>query len=281
MTLRKYYDILDNSYHALSQFQTKQRSTRLGQLHSSISTRFFEPPEEADLEQIEKIITKMYFLTEDILSELQIINKPNYSIVYSDSAQGIYAKAPDGQLALSKGAYLEKHRGAWTLRFQASLSQIAQANKTVNKQQFYNAQYEKFTSIIKEHLGGKIPNEGHLVEAYERFQESKKSKMYKSAVIKYYWQSTGRDPYYTGPDTELSQVKAQNATITSVNTILYTTQTILSFLNGAQPSPTDIKNAFMQGNGIAHNQLRQVIQQGVPRSVQKMLEKNFGKYLNT
>ena len=278
--LKDLYSQLDK-YRVLSEQQQQQRSKRLGQLDQSISTRFFSLDQEtSDIEQIEQTLTKMYFLTEEILADLQLITKPNYSIVYSDSSQGVYARSPNGQLALSQGSFLEYHRGAWTLRFQSSLQQIAQSKNAVRKQQFYDAQYEKFVNIIKNHLGELKPNEGHLVEAYERYKESKKTKMYESTVIKYYWQSTGRDPYYTGPDTKLSQVKAQNATITSVNTILYTTQAILAFASTATPTEKQLKDAFCQTDVIAHNQLKQVLErEGLPKSVSKMLIKNFGKYL--
>jgi hypothetical protein len=49
--------------------------------------------------------------------------------------------------------------------------------------------------------------------------------------------SSGREPYYTGPDTALAQVKNANASIISnADTVLNTLQTVLTLVSTEAPS---------------------------------------------
>lgn len=87
-------------------------------------------------------------------------------------------------------------------------------------------------------------NLGVAIEAFERHLENLKHvplpgvEMESSDIESegYRWvlykMSSGSTPYYLGPDTALSQMKAQNASIVSdINTIVMTIQGILTIVN--------------------------------------------------
>lgn len=284
--LQSYYSELQDKYCVLSSILEKSRNTSLRILNDKkIGKQFFlgvEGKTEQEIENIETIIKNMYFLTDTILAQLRLINEPNYSVAYADSESGTYVQAKDGKAILKAHSSLQQRKGAWILKFSASLNQIAQTKRIENKEEYYDAQFDRFSKIIIEHLtkaGQKEYKDGHILEAYEHFRESGVQKMYASTVIKYYWQSTGVSPYYTGPDTKLSQVKNYNATLTSVNTILYTTQTILAFASGTIPTSKQLKEVFTQGDEIAHNKLRKVLESGLEPTLKTFLEKTFSQQL--
>ena len=96
--------------------------------------------------------------------------------------------------------------------------------------------------------------------------------------------SMGRDAYYTGPDTSLSQVKRQNASLISdMNTVLYTIQTILNLTLGVDGGKWtkelahNLRKVFSQDNSSAKLTEEQILALGVDAETEQMLIKYFKK----
>lgn len=200
-------------------------------------------------------ITKLYFLTEQYFSELGLITKPQFQMTAIIDDMYIQANF-ETELLQSSTNFLslgEGDRGKISLKFdtnkvvnrlrdsvQQDLESIEQAKKLYNH-------YTKFSTPFRRvnNKGGYI-NWGYVREAFERhlenlhrsfngdinnFQECKMESVGQRWIL--YRYSSGSDPYFTGPDTESSQVKAENASLVGdIDTVLNTARFILLEASG-------------------------------------------------
>lgn len=187
-----------------------------------------------------------YHLTTDILSQLGLIHSIKTTVTFIDETFN-YLRLSDFQLEaqytrLDKKA--ESKGGDYAIKLKASkvkplLEKLSDAEKEMQK-----AMANHFKNFIQpmieyqnsNNTGWKV-NKGVLAEMYERHIEighdnlaSFLSDDFPSVGNRWllYKQSSGSDPYFTGPDTMYSQVKNINASIISdVRTIINTVNGIL------------------------------------------------------
>lgn len=221
-------------------------------------------------------ITRLYFLTEEFFALRNVINRPKFTMTAIDKSSKMYFRKDFEAELLNNGAdYLRIERVAsargksFGLRFTGD-SVMAQMKKTIaeNKQEAETAKqlyrhYQAFTEPYTS-WGGKV-NEGVMREAFEmhlenlhkslgangKFVECDMESEGRRWVM--YRQASGSDPYFTGPDTALSQVKASNASLVSnIDTVLNTAEFIVQ--EGLRINTADLKAALRtKGSDEIHN----------------------------
>ena len=207
--------------------------------------------EEVNNGEIATQILKAYFLTEKILENLGLIHHVNYTFTYIDSQNNYYRASNLNLLANSDAYYLEEREGVYALRLRESAVSAMIKGDNLNKStdlinehyQFFSRPYWDYDRNNK--TGWKV-NKGVVAEAFERHWEQLRHSIDQSSFdnsengddlksVGYRWVlyrlSSGSDPYYTGPDTALSQVKNANASIVSnVDTVLNTIMLIKTLM---------------------------------------------------
>lgn len=196
-------------------------------------------------------ITKLYFLTEEYFVKRKVIKNPNF-IMTATTPSGLYIRKEFTEELLKNDAsnfldFQENRDGGVGLRFKSSsvLEKMKESIQNDNKElEFSKKLYEHYQNFIEpyqkyEEKGGNI-NEGVCREAFElHLEQLHKSQLEKKefkncrmeSVAKRwikYRVSSGSDPYFTGPDTALSQVKSENAALVGdIKTILNTARFIV------------------------------------------------------
>lgn len=214
---------------------------------------------------ITQYILEGYYLTSEILQQLNLIDKVNYVFTYIDD-KGNYTRLGDIHLTIDN-VRLEaasSKRGHYSLRLkQSSLLAQKRTEEEKEKDIIINRHFQKFSEPFYKHekagTGWKI-NKGVLAETFERHWENLNhsfenvSNVHENDIESVgtrwwmYRQSSGNAAYYTGPDTMHSQVKNANASfIDNLNTVLNTMSAILIIVNPQQQVPElaeKLKKAF-------------------------------------
>ena len=245
--------------------------------------------------KVGKLIFSAYELTSEILQELKIISPVGYTFTYHGTNK--FYRSNDLIINPEEDLTFEIHRNALTVRLKQS------SIKT--KLEIQNASFR--TDWISEHYKGFIVpyqeaqeksttgwqvNWGVASEAFERHWEMLQHSLehptgpdYGSIGSRWqlYLQSSGNDPYYTGPDTALSQVKNANASIISNSeTVLNTLEAVLKIINTKVNSEEAAKElilkysqAFKAKNGIT-SKISKEIWNTLELDVQQELINTFG-----
>lgn len=233
-------------------------------------------------------VVSLYFLTEEYFAKLKLIKETNFlmTCVYGDdvnsekpSGEGMYfrrnfqeilQKNADSLLSISAEA--SSKGGGFGLKFNpsaviAEMQKLNDAEKNFARQLYEH--YWVFTKPYRDYvLAGHTLNEGVYREAFEMHLENCHNGLRDIDITEYrldkctmesegrrwvmYRYASGSDPYFTGPDTQYSQVKAENASlVSSIDTVLNTAKFIvekhgnskmLSILKNPKSSPLAVKD---------------------------------------
>lgn len=219
-----------------------------------------------ETQQIINLSYEAYELTMSILSDLRYITNVNVSFVHNTKTK--YARATNLSIPVgdaSKYFHLEVQDGALRLRttstqMRKTIVEEAQSHAIASK--IVEQHYQHFIQPYISRDGWK-PNWGVVAEAFERHWEMLSHSLEKPESIKpgdvgsvgdrwvLYRLSSGNDPFYTGPDTEMSQVKNTRASILSdLSTLINAMQAIITLLNSrhklSQEKLENYKRAFGQ-----------------------------------
>lgn len=202
----------------------------------------------------------------DILAEIKIINKVSFSISYiSDDYQ--YARL-DGDLSLKNFSLqrtAEFKSGKYAIRInQASLkAKIEEAKRKENFQKL-NSHFQNYIQMFRDYEAQQINgtkwkiNKGVLAETFERHLENRGgNQLFNDADFEskgrrwtMYRQSSGSDPFWTGPDTKYAQVKTTKASlISNIDTVLNALYGIIQIIKYPDKLNEEIlNNIFKQKN---------------------------------
>lgn len=216
------------------------------------------------------LITLAYEYTTKILAELGLIHSVKTVVTFIDDNYN-YFKLDDVELNADY-VFLDKksesHGGDYSLRLNASkLKELARQQQRTKLDQVINSHFKNFIAPFVEYEAisktGWKPNKGVLGEAFERHLERIRhdtSNDYLSITDfgsvgdrwQLYKQSSGSDPYFTGPDTEFAQVKNMNASLVSnAATVLTTLDGIIAITDEKAniiATEKQIKNLFKQAD---------------------------------
>lgn len=244
-------------------------------------------------------VTKLYFLTEEFFALRKVINRPRFMMTAVDNSSRMYFRKDfEPELLDNSESYLRIERVAsargnsFGLRF-AGDSVMAQMKKTIanNEQEAQTARdlyehYQSFTSPYRA-WGGKV-NEGVMREAFELHLENLHQSLNQDGSFNpacdmesegrrwvMYRHASGSDPYFTGPDTALSQVKAENASLVSnIDTVLNTAEFIVQ--HGLSISTENLKTALRTKSGNEIRNFSSKIWKSLNESVQNEIIEAMG-----
>lgn len=227
--------------------------------------------------QVQKIIFEVYELTSQVFADLGLIAPIRYTFIYQDPDTGTFYRSSDLVIDPEKDLTVEiRHsRSLVALRLKESAIKTALAEKIRSQedQQWANdlsGHYYKFIAPFLEAqeraqkaaaTSGKKKywkmNQGVAAEAFERHLENlghlTGTPMTDADIGSVgerwilYKQSSGNDPYFTGPDTEYSQVKGANASIISnIETVLNALEAVLKIasIETSQEGIKDIADSY-------------------------------------
>lgn len=216
-------------------------------------------------EIISKNIFEGYHLTTQILEKLKIIDSVDYVFSYVDS-EGKFHRVENATLTLDMVDLQRSSKSAQeaALRFRADKIQAL----FEDTDELLNKHYQAFTQVYRNYENnnstGWKANKGVMVEAFERHWENLEHSLMKAQDFKknkigndlesegrrwmMYRESSGSDPYFTGPDTMYSQVKATNASlISNVDTVLNAMEAVITLIenyNHIENLAQKLKKAF-------------------------------------
>lgn len=245
-------------------------------------------------------IFNCYFLTEEILSSLKLINKIDYKI-YSNNTTGtqFIEAGTKEDLVYNDTVFLTQLKdGTYRLRlnaevFKEKIAKLNENEKIIATQA--QTHYQDFVKVLRfRYEKGKFgrrnkhnPSKGYLAEAFTRHQEQinhfNKNDKYvvpseefntpesRARVWEEYFQSKGTVAYYYGPDTAKTQVKTINASLVSdVDTVISTTQAILKLFDRAEITETTIRES------VINNKLVEFFKSPIGEvNIKKAIEKNL------
>lgn len=245
------------------------------------------------INKIGPLIYEAYMLTSKILQQLGIINTVNYTFTYS-GASG-FMRAENLQIDPQNDLTFEVHRGALIIRLKEShIKNKILANQTSHNIAWVSEHYKKFMEpLYQAETKGRFKiNLGVASEAFERHWEEyshqiENKKMDRFGGVGRIWYlyriSSGNDPYYTGPDTAIAQVKNANASIISnADTVLNTIQAILKLVHTKTNSLEEalvLKEKYSQSFAQKNSETQTIsrnIWESVDKDVQEMIMKEFG-----
>lgn len=225
------------------------------------------------------LITSAYEYTTKILAELGLIHSVKTVVTFIDDDYN-YFKLDNVELNANY-VFLDKksesHGGDYSLRLNASkLKELARQQQRSELDQVINSHFKNFIAPFVEYEAvsktGWKPNKGVLGQAFERHLEQIRhdtANDYSSITDfgsvgdrwQLYKQSSGSDPYFTGPDTEFAQVKNMNASLVSnAATVLNTLDGIITMTDEKAniiATEKQIKNLFKQA------EVKEIIRQDV------------------
>lgn len=191
-----------------------------------------------------QLIFSAYELTSEILQELKIISPVGYTFTYHGTNK--FYRSSNLVINPQEDLTFEVHRNALTVRLkQSSIKSKLEAQNTAFRTDWINEHYKGFIAPYEEaqekSTTGWQVNWGIASEAFERHWEMLQHSLEHPTGADYgsigdrwqlYLKSSGNDPYYTGPDTALSQVKNANASmISNSETVLNTLEAVLKIIN--------------------------------------------------
>lgn len=244
-------------------------------------------------------ITRLYFLTEEFFALRGVINRPRFMMTATDDMAKMYFRKDfEPELLDNSSEYLRiervasKRGGSFGLRFMGD-TVMAQMKRTIasNEKEAQTARqlyehYQSFTASYRA-WGGKV-NEGVMREAFELHLEKMHASLNQDGSFNpscdmesegrrwvMYRHASGSDPYFTGPDTALSQVKAENASLVSnIDTVLNTAEFIVQ--HGLTISTENLKTALKTKSGDEIKDFSSKIWKHLDKSVQDEIIKAMG-----
>lgn len=217
-------------------------------------------------EQLTEAIINTYKGILNILAEIEIIDKVSFSISYiSDNYQ--YARL-DGNLSLENFSLQKtaKSKGAkYAIRInQATLKQQIEAAKQKENFQRLNSHFQNYIQMFRDYEASQVNgtrwkiNKGVLAETFERHLENQGGAQsfndidFESEGRRWtmYRQSSGSDPFWTGPDTKYAQVKTTKASlISNVDTVVNALYGMIQIMKHPDKLNEEIlNNIFKQKN---------------------------------
>lgn len=201
---------------------------------------------------LKPLILDAYELTSQILQDLNIIS--SVRIVMTHRTKTSFTRVENFHTDY-EDVRLELHNGALGLRFVSkNVREKIMGGKTVKEQAEtdISKHYQLFVSDLQK--TAVKPNWGVVAEAFERHWEQLERHTITSSdwgtdgdAWQLYHMSRSSNPYYTGPDTELSQVKSTNASVVSnINTVLNTIKAILKMAQTQVLDPSNIGKVKQQ-----------------------------------
>lgn len=194
--------------------------------------------------KVGQLIFSAYELTSEILQELKIISPVGYTFTYHGANK--FYRSDNLIINPQEDLTFEVHRNALTIRLkQSSIRAKLEAQNSAFRTDWISEHYKGFIEPYQEaqekSTTGWQVNWGVASEAFERHWEMLQHSLEHPTGADYgsvgnrwqlYLQSSGNDPYYTGPDTALSQVKNANASmISNSETVLNTLEAVLKIVN--------------------------------------------------
>lgn len=253
--------------------------------------------DQTNTKQLTEDIFEAYHLTSIILQQLGLISEVKYTFTFIDN-NGNFYRLGDADLELSDIKLEAASRGrGYSIRLKESAIKAKIYENTLNKtNEIINQHFQKFAEPFYKYEASNKKNwkinKGVLAEAFERHWENLQHDIQNPGQIQntskdlgtigarwwLYRQSSGSDPYFTGPDTMFSQVKNANASlIDNINTVLNTTVAVLKIVEDANNIPNiteKIKQAFLISP--ERPKIATAIWDGLEKSVQKDLIKAIG-----
>lgn len=276
----------------------KSKAQRLLRYLDNVNTATYNKEiieNEVNSEIIIQSITKLYFLTEEFFALRNVINRPKFMMTAIDKESGMYFRKDFEIELLENGSkYLAPEQSSKgngiSLRFQKNAI-IEQMKKIIkeNEQEVETAKqlYEHYKAFTEPYFRDeRNSNEGIAREAFERHLENLHKSLGKDGKFVecnmesegrrwiLYRQSSGSDPYFTGPDTALSQVKAANASlISNINTVLNTAEFIVQ--EGLKINSANLKNALRTKGEDEIRDFSKKLWDSLSSNVQKEIEKEL------
>ena len=260
-------------------------------------------------ERIGQILGDAYIITTQMLSKLGVINEVSTTITFitGENLKDLkYMRANDIQLKTQMFKLDQNNKGSIEQkRLIFNTEKINTIKEKIKKQEIQQKFQDHFTKFIQPFVNyaentktGWKPNRGVLGQAFERHLESKHSrnmdfKNNKSDLGSVgrrwilYLQSSGSDPYFTGPDTKYAQVKNINASIiSSMSTVLETLEALIKITNeegNLLKSKKEIKTLLKQSGIIKsiNQKTLQAMYDTAEGQVEEIIEKliaNASKY---
>ena len=298
--LHREYNKLDKNGFLIQ--QEIKRATRIDQvLSSNLNRNFFQSTQSDALsDKNAKIFYKLYKISEDLLSQLNLIKKVSFTFTYIDD-EGNYYRATNLKDVNIKYYLESREEGKYvSLRLkEAAMRQKIKKKYNNDLNKHFQEFSEPYYLYQSNNSHGWRMNKGVVAEAFERHWEELTHSLdnlengnpnhYGSEGHRWYLYrlSSGSDPYYTGPDTALSQVKNANASLLSdVNTCLRACEALFRIEAGlengkiADEEARKIFNAFQQ-SGNPHKLTKkneeklQELKQDVLKELKEELRKNL------
>lgn len=243
--------------------------------------------------KIGPLIYEGYMLTSKILQELGIINPVNYTFTYNGPSG--YMRAQNLLIDPQKDLTYEVHRGALIIRLkEANIKNKILENQASHNTAWVAKHYKEFMKPLQQaESKGKFKiNQGVASEAFERHWEEYQHQIENSRLDNFggsgriwylYRISSGNDPYYTGPDTAVSQVKNANASIISnADTVLNTIQAVLKLIytkTNSMEEAMNLKNQYSQAfrqKSAETQKISKTIWDSVDNETREMIKQAFG-----
>ena len=258
--LKNVYNILEREQ--LMTEVTLKRS-KLAPLIDQKGKKIIIKDDKKDL--ITQQILDAYYLTSEILQQLNLINNVDYVFTYIDD-NGNYQRLGNIHLTINdvRLEAASSKRGYYSLRLkQSSLLAKQKTEEEKRKDIIINRHFQKFAEPFYEHekKGSWRVNKGVLAETFERHWENLNHSFENLNIPSgdtdiesvgkrwlMYRQSSGNAAYYTGPDTMYAQVKNANASfVDNLNTVLNTMEAVLAITDPTKEIPNlaeSLKKAF-------------------------------------
>lgn len=242
-------------------------------------------------EQLTEAIINTYKGILNILTEIEIIDKVSFSISYiSDNYQ--YARL-DGDLSLKNFSLQRtaKSKGAkYAIRInQASLKEkIEEAKRNENFQKL-NSHFQNYIQMFRDYEASQINgtrwkiNKGVLAETFERHLENQGGAQlfndtdFESVGRRWtmYRQSSGSDPFWTGPDTKYAQVKTTKASlISNIDTVVNALYGMIQIMKHPDKLNEEILNDIFKQKNV-ENEIDSVAWDALDDTARKVLKKEL------
>lgn len=289
--IKKLHDINQQLQHLIEKKKANNRFSKWSEVLDGAYyiINFNKVQEEDDIKQI---IFEAYEITSLILQDLELIRRIENVVSFIDNDYN-YIRLENFEFN-AEYMYLNpvasKRGKNYGLRLLSS--KIEQQVLEAKQQQNYeiiNTHFHRFIKPFTDYeesnnTGWKI-NKGVLAETFQRHWQRNHNNYIQGSlpddfesVGERWWmyrESSGSDPYFTGPDTDIAQVKNTNASIVSnVNTVVNTIKGILLLVDEKkfqQMSEESIEKIFKQKN--IKSSISKKIYEGMDEKGKKEIEK--------
>lgn len=283
--LKNLYD----QYSIVSEASSYHDKRRFGFLQNMASSEY-KILQRAKIEQQQiQVIDQLYDLVIEITSLLTQKEEPlDYAIYFTDKDGKVY-RSQQNKLSLD---YLNISKSNQSMRLSASAFKkfALEQRQAVDITEHYSV----FMGVLQKTYNGqsKLPNSkinaGVIAEAFERHLQKVHALALKdgniSVEVGYDWsvdeawrlvrQSLGNDPWYTGGDVGMTQVKnigKGNVRLTQFNTIEDIVNFLL-YLGNNQFDDNVLKQQAKEAAKVLYNEANDVLNDGVEMTMQEILD---------